>query len=982
MRTIPNIPFVADRLIEPATCAGPRCVDLLATRRDHEAVRQKAGRSGGIFLGRCAEFLRCSRGITVFGFKRWRFARRVSARVAMTGLAAAICCASGCGSLGARNDELSYHGQPERDWYVGEQTKIAHSNFVQDVPEDVQFASEPRTIADRKTDTVRELSLAEVIHIALMNNKIVQTGIQAPVGSKTIFQSGDNIPSVYDQAINETGVLFGTRGVEAALSDFDTTVQTSLTWGRSRTPQNLPGGPAAIAETANFASSLSKQFATGASLQFFSNWDYLGTNSTSALFPSSFSGNSGVAFRQPLLAGSGVDFTRTAGPANPGFGAITGVSQGVLIARINSDISLTRFEASVRDSVRDVQKAYWALYLSYRNYQTSVVAHRSAYQTWKEAKIRLEVGTLKGADEAQALEQFYATQAMVEASLNQLYQAETGLRRLLGLQLNDGEIIRPSDKPLVADFLPDWRSNLAEALTRRVELRRQKWNIKSLQLQLTAARSLVRPQLDIVAGAQSNGLGDSLIGGRTDGLTNRGLGSGFGSLLSSDFGSWNAGFEFSVPLGFRSATAQVRNYELRVAKARAVLSQTEREIAHDVTTSIQDVVASYISSVTNEERLIASRRRVELLELERQEGTTTLDMVLRAQNQLAQAEGQYYSRIVDFANAMIDLEYSKGSLLASTGIQLAEGGWDACAYQDALRRACERTYALENDHLSSCPEPFASPTPVSSPEIGILPDHIPHENDPLLEDGPEILIKPYDEPPAREPEVAPLPPGFEELEDFPDDNVPDAREDEAPEFPSDDFGPDAPDDDAPLLELPDIARFGSGWESAEPVPAAGTTAINPNPATIIDAKDFAPLPSNGVSFSDGPISLDRPGSDSRVPAIPVTSTNTDAEFFEHNPDEFFFRLGQANQTRRGGAAKKIVRPASRPRPLGAEHNQPGPNRLLPAPRLPEESPWEDIPGPFGNANTVEDYEPRPLPPRVPSERPVNFDDLFGPLPQP
>ncbi|MFK7821281.1 MAG: hypothetical protein AB8G99_21380, partial [Planctomycetaceae bacterium] len=204
-------------------------------------------------------------GLSVFGFKRWRFARHVRAGAAFVGLALCVGNA-GCSSTGAANDELLYPGGTDNaGWYVGEETKVAHSNFIQDPPDDVLLNQEPRTIASRREDTVRELSLGEVIHIALINNEIVQTGIQAPVGQKAIFNNADNIPSVYDQAINETGVLFGRRGVEAALSDFDATWRSTMTWGRSRTPQNLPGVPTSIAETWNYSGSLNKQFATGGS---------------------------------------------------------------------------------------------------------------------------------------------------------------------------------------------------------------------------------------------------------------------------------------------------------------------------------------------------------------------------------------------------------------------------------------------------------------------------------------------------------------------------------------------------------------------------------------------------------------------------------------------------------------------------------------------------------------------------------------------
>ena len=60
-------------------------------------------------------------------------------------------------------------------------------------------------------------------------------------------------------------------------------------------------------------------------------------------------------------------------------------------------------------------------------------------------------------------------------------------------------MIRPADEPIASEIVPDWKSSLTEALTERLELRKQKWNIKSLELQLKAARSLTKPRLDFIS---------------------------------------------------------------------------------------------------------------------------------------------------------------------------------------------------------------------------------------------------------------------------------------------------------------------------------------------------------------------------------------------------------------------------------------------------------------------------------------------------
>ncbi|MCA9047957.1 MAG: TolC family protein [Planctomycetaceae bacterium] len=600
-------------------------------------------------------------------------------------------------------------------WYKDRATEVSWPCLDNRTDETVAISLEPPNLQRRVDDQPRDICLHEVIQISLSHNQVIESSAMGGVGSKNVLVNPAGVSSVYDPAIQHSGVLFGRgRGVEAALADFDTTFATSMVWGRSdAASSNILGPPR---ETGAFTSSLRKQFAYGATVNLNHNWNYTGTFINPLFvgngFPSAYAGNLGVAYRQPLLAGSGVDYTRIAGPVNPQFGAITGVGQGVLIARISEDITIADFEIAVRNAVRDVENAYWDLYLAYRMYDTSVVAHQSAFQTWREAQDRLDVGVLKPADELQARDRLYETKANVETSLNTLYKAETELRRLVGLPMNDGTVLRPSDEPMIAEFIPDWRGSITEALTRRVELRRQKWSVKSVQLQLTAARSLVRPRFDLVGSYDVNGFGDKLIS-----QSNQPLSSGYGSMTQNNLDSWTMGFEFSMPIGFRQARSQVRNLELQLAKANAVLASQERNIAHDVATSIQDVTAAYSAAQSNYKRLAAAHRRVTLLEAEREIGTTTLDLVLRAQASLAAAESEYYRQVVTYNKSITSLKLSTGGLLSENGIFLAEGQWEPDAYNDALLRATARTHAKDAPYLNSEPGEFASPGPTGTVDL-------------------------------------------------------------------------------------------------------------------------------------------------------------------------------------------------------------------------------------------------------------------------
>ena len=645
--------------------------------------------------------------------------------------------ASGCAIT--EEPKVSYIGKASLQFYKDEATDLGYPLGAEGDVTPVMASEPPRTITDRRKDEIWDMTLTEALHCALTNSEIIRSrvrnrGQNASSGLATVALINPNaIPSIYDPAIQETGVLFGGRGVEAALAAFDANFTTSMLWGRNAAYQNNeflsgfgPGfdngtaaglNPATVLtqETGAFQSGVNKPLATGGNVGVYHNWNYTGNNlpSTTQLFQSAYTGSTGINFTQPLWAASGVEFTRIAGASNPNFSAITGVSQGVLIARINNDITLADFEISVRTLMKDVEDVYWNLYLAYRSYDVAIIARNSALRSWREAKDILEVGGLPGfrpADEAQARDRYFETRAQVETALNAIYLQEAELRRLMALPPNDGRVIRPVEEPTTTKLVPDWHACLADAMMFRTELRRQKWQIKSLQLQLTAAHSLTNPQLNFVSGYQINAFGDDLLASDdNDGETTQGLGDAYGTLFNGEQTGWNLGLQFSMPIGFRQAKTQVRNLELRLAKSRAVLSAQELDISHEVADALQAISFQYQNAVTNFNRRAAAAERVELFEQEFQAGTVTLDEVLRAQASLATAESAFYTSLVQYNQSLSYLHVVKGTLLERNNVDLEEGGWAPKAYEQALRKAWHRSYAFPNPLKEDVPPPFAIP---------------------------------------------------------------------------------------------------------------------------------------------------------------------------------------------------------------------------------------------------------------------------------
>ncbi|MGH9811418.1 MAG: hypothetical protein ACRD9W_29965, partial [Terriglobia bacterium] len=88
-------------------------------------------------------------------------------------------------------------------------------------------------------------------------------------------------------------------------------------------------------------------------------------------------------------------------------------------------------------------------------------------------------------------------------------------------------------------------------------------------------------------------------------------------------------------------------------------------------------------------------------------GTVTLDLLLEAQRNRADAEAAYYRSLTDYNKAIMLVHARKGSLLEYNGVFLAEGPWPAKAYFDARRRARARDAGMYMDYGVSRPAVFS-----------------------------------------------------------------------------------------------------------------------------------------------------------------------------------------------------------------------------------------------------------------------------------
>lgn len=667
------------------------------------------------------------------------------------GLCGLLICQSLVGCIhGPDVAKIAYLGSKPLTHYEDVATEITYPTESGPHHAKPDLSRPPRMIYDINEDTVWDLTLNEVIVTALQNAATIRDDGSFGSPANPLLANPNGARSAYDIAILESGILFGNRGVEAALADFDAQLTTTMTWGRSELIQNAPflnlaGGSVLTEESAQFSTQLRKQLANSGIFTVQHDMNYSGNNVSSRLFPSAYTGLVRAEYRQPLLAGSGTEFTRIAGPIGTNLQGVSGVAQGVLISRINTDIAIADLDSALGSMLRDVQNRYWDLHLAYLVYDAERVAAGDALQYYNDIKNRIDVGEEQI---AQAVTTYYESVTRVENSLADINENETRLRRLMGLPPRDDKIIRPVDNPSEADFAPDWRVSVAEALSMRPEVRSQKWNIKSLELQLKAARNLVRPRFDFVAQYQVNAFGDQLFGdGDATGARSFVNDSAYESLSSNETSTWNIGFQLAAPLGLRTAHTQVRNYEFRLRKARALLATQEMEIGHELNSAFQLLDRWHRSTITNRERVEWARRNLELAvqALEQDKNPNTQSRLVQAHINLRESQIAYHRSVIEYNKAMTELHFRKGTLLAESNVHLSEGLWCPSAYTEALKRAWARSYAWDADHKHTEPAEFVARKGRAIPVMSARPAEQPA---PPTEEAP---MQPY-EPPAVPPE--------------------------------------------------------------------------------------------------------------------------------------------------------------------------------------------------------------------------------------
>ena len=408
---------------------------------------------------------------------------------------------------------------------------------------------------------------------------------------------------------------------------------------------------------------LSKTLRTGTALELLWNNLRRTTNSVFEALSPSFQPSVGVGVEQSLLRDFGGLAARTT----------------VALAENTSFRSAAIYEAELADFVLGVINAYWRYNLAEAELAAKERSFDLATSLAKEARARVEIGSLPPVAAKEAASDAAAREEEVIAARNDLSLAARELQYRVMMNGNVAAApadIRPAETHIVEPLQLDAATSLTHAIRQRAEARSARLEIASAKLDQRLAKNFLLPSLDLVGRYEVVGLGGL---GNPDfdpppAASARDEGDAFSDsydiLDSADFFRYRIGVELEVPLS--NAEARSRHAQADIALRRS--EERMRAIVSDIALEVQQAVGDVASA---EKRVGAARLARELAEqnlADQQKrydvGIVTTTDILDFQEKATNAMAAEARAVADHGIALAELERAEGSLLPIYGIRV------------------------------------------------------------------------------------------------------------------------------------------------------------------------------------------------------------------------------------------------------------------------------------------------------------------------
>ena len=440
----------------------------------------------------------------------------------------------------------------------------------------------------------------------------------------------------------------------------DPSVYAFYGWSDAISPLNyvvVSGVPVETSHTAYFQGGYSQGFLTGTSFGV-SEYSYrLSSNTTTSLFNPEFVTGLSIAFSQNLLAGYGYR-------ANALF-----IRQG----RNNLKYAESVFRQSVITQVAAVMSTYYDLLADQEKIRVAQEGLQNAQKLLENNQVELKIGAVAQYDVLRSQEEVALRQQDLLAAGNTFSQDAQSLKAKISKSFNEELAtveIAPTDRlpEPHADDVPPLAEALREAARYSPEIEQADINLRNQEYTIQARRNSLLPQLQVYASYNLAGLGGALR-------------PTFANVFQNEYPNIQYGVTLGIPIRNRTAQADAARALLEQRQLQMKLQDAKNQAVWGVSKAVSAVeqAKSQLDAALN---LAAISRQV--LGMQQQKFTlasATVEDVITAQSNLANAQGTVVTARAAYAKALIQFEQATGTLLERNNINLSE------AVQGEVQRA-------------------------------------------------------------------------------------------------------------------------------------------------------------------------------------------------------------------------------------------------------------------------------------------------------
>ena len=463
--------------------------------------------------------------------------------------------------------------------------------------------------------------------------------------------------------------IFGTipQSVGTAVPVYDPALVGQLNWTHQTTPvsslQNTGGANSLVSNSLLANAGIQQGFASGAQVGVNFDNNHQNQNLLNTTFNPYTGSSLGLTVTQPLLRGFGASLNRR-------FIRIAGNEQ-----RIGSLL----FQQQLISTVYGVVRLFTDFVALYEDEKVKQETLALAEKLLADTKAQVEEGTLAQVELTRANAQVFSARQDVINARGLREEQEAILKNVLTRRGNEEPTVQaariiPMDTLNIPekDEIRPMQDLIGDALSNRPDLGQAQLQISNAQIGLEGARSLTKPEVDLVGIMQNNGLAGatSPYASTTYPGGVGGYGTALDQIFTRKYPTYGIGVQFTLPIHNRIAEADVARDELNVKQAQVRLRQMQNQARLEV----EDALIAMRRARSSYEAAVEARKlQQESLEAEQAKfevGASTAFFVIQYESLLAQAKSTEVAAESSYVKAKAALERAMGTILDENHISL------------------------------------------------------------------------------------------------------------------------------------------------------------------------------------------------------------------------------------------------------------------------------------------------------------------------